>query len=154
MEDRSAHGPRATNANRGKNVTPTQRVWFATLAIVGFFVAFACRTEGGGTGFKTKAVASGDLDGMQLEAAGRVALESAADAMERKDLERLRMLSRWVRERAQVVLFKPDDLRALDLAIGCLDHSVQPAEAVASLKELKSGKLLIPASNMCSDLEK
>ncbi|HEX2874221.1 MAG TPA: hypothetical protein VHP33_23365 [Polyangiaceae bacterium] len=135
-------------------MTPTQRVWFATLALVGFFVAFACRSEGGGTGFKTKAVASGDLDGMQLEAAGRVALESAADAMERKDLERLRMLSRWVRERAQVVLFKPNDLKALDLAIGCLDHSVRPAEAVASLKELKSGKLLIPASSMCSELEK
>ena len=149
MENRSAHVP-----SRGNSVTPTQRAWVFTLSISGFLAAFACRGESGGTGFKTKAVASGDLDGMQLEAAGRVALESAADAMERKDLERLRMLSRWVRERAQVVLFKPNDLRALDLAIGCLDHSVQPAEAVASLKELKSGKLLISASNMCSELEK
>ena len=62
------------------------------------------------------------------------------------------MLSRWVRERAQVVLFKPNDLSALDLAIGCLDRSVPPQEAVASLKKLSSGKLLMPASTLCSEL--
>ena len=63
-------------------MTPTQRAWFATLSITGFLVAFACRSENGGTGCRTKAVASGALDGRQLDAAGRVALESAADAGE------------------------------------------------------------------------
>ena len=129
-----------------------QRVWIVTLALLGFVVAFACRSEGGSTGFRAKPVVSGELDAMQLEAAGRIALESAADAMERRDLERLRLLSRWVRERAQVVLFQPDDLSALDLAIGCLDHSVPPTQAVATLGKMTSGKLLTPARNMCSDL--
>ena len=129
-----------------------QRVWIVTLALVGFIVAFACRNEGGSTGFKAKPVVSGELDGMQLEAASRIALESAADAMERRDLHRLRLLSRWVRERAQVVLFQPNDLSALDLAIGCLDHSVPPSQAVARLQKLTSGKLLTPARNMCSEL--
>jgi len=133
-------------------VSPKQRVWFVTVGLVGFAVAFACRSESKSTGFRAKPVVSGELDGMQLEAAGRVALESAADAMERRDLERLRMLSRWVRERAQVVLFQPNDLSALDLAIGCLDHSVPPRQAVASLQKLTSGKLLTPARNMCSEL--
>ena len=129
-----------------------QRVWIVSLALLGFVVAFACRSKGGSTGFRAKPVVSGELDAMQLEAAGRVALESAADAMERRDLQRLRMLSRWVRERAQVVLFQPNDLSALDLAIGCLDHSVPPRQAVASIQKLTSGKLLTPARNLCSDL--
>jgi hypothetical protein len=133
-------------------VSAKQRVWIVTLALLGFVVAFACRSKGESTGFRAKPVVSGELDAMQLEAAGRIALESAADAMERRDLERLRMLSPWVRERAQVVLFQPNDLSALDLAIGCLDHSVQPSQAVADLRKLTSGKLLTPARNLCSDL--
>jgi hypothetical protein len=134
---------------QGNNVSATQRVWFAVLALLGFAVAFACRGES--KAYPSKPANSTDLDPMQLEAAGRVALESAADAMERHDLERLKMLSRWVRERAQIVLFKPNDLSALDLAIGCLDHSVRPAQAVATLEKLKSGKLLSPAKVLCSE---
>lgn len=88
---------------------------------------------------------------MQLEAAGRVALESAADAMERHDLQRLKMLSVWVRGRAQVVLFQPNDLSALDLAIGCLERSVSPTQAVESLKKMTSGKLLVRARVLCSE---
>jgi len=133
------------------HVSPVQRVWFVAVALLGFVVAFACRSESRATGFKNKPVASGELDAMQLEAAGRVALESAADAMERRDLERLRMLSHWVRERAQVVLFQPDDLSALDLAIGCLDHSVPVNQAAASLQQLSSGKLRLSARGVCSE---
>jgi hypothetical protein len=131
------------------NVNATQRVWFAVLALLGFAVAFACRSES--KPYRTKPASSTDLDPMQLEAAGRVALESAADAMERHDLERLKMLSHWVRARAQIVLFKPNDLSALDLAIGCLDHSVQPAQAVETLQKLQSGKLLVRAKVLCSE---
>jgi hypothetical protein len=120
-------------------------------ALLGFAVAFACRSEGNPTGFKGKPAASGELDSMQLEAAGRVALESAADAMERRDLERLRMLSRWVRFRAQKVLFAPDDLAALDLAIACLERKVAPAEALASLQKLKTAKLLLTTRSVCSE---
>lgn len=130
-------------------VSPTQRVWFAVLALAGFAVGFACRGES--KPYPSKPLASGELDGMQLEAAGRVALESAADAMVRHDLQRLKMLSVWVRGRAQVVLFQPNDLSALDLAIGCLERSVSPREAAASLEQLTSGKLLVPARVLCAE---
>jgi hypothetical protein len=132
------------------HVSPTQRVWFSALGLLGFAVAFACRSESKSFAPKPKSSA-GELDAMQLEAAGRVALESAADAMERHDLERLRMLSRWVRGRAQVVLFQPNDLSALDLAIGCLDRSVAPNEALAILTKLTSGKLIVRAKVLCSE---
>ena len=117
--------------------------------MVGFAVAFACRSES--KPYPAKPLASGELDAMQLEAAGRVALESAADAMVRHDLQRLKMLSVWVRGRAQVVLFQPNDLSALDLAIGCLDRSVSPSQAAASLQKLTSGKLLTPTRVLCSE---
>jgi len=131
-------------------VNATQRVWFTALALLGFAVAFACRSES--KSFVPKPASSaGELDAMQLEAAGRVALESAADAMERHDLERLKMLSRWVRGRAQVVLFKPNDLSALDLAIGCLDRSVAPSQAMTQLAKLSSGKLIVRAKVVCSE---
>lgn len=130
-------------------MSPTLRNWVSVLAFVGFVVAFACHGES--KPFPTKPLASGELDGMQLEAAGRVALESAADAMVRHDLQRLKMLSVWVRGRAQVVLFKPNDLSALDLAIGCLDKSVSPSEAAARLGKLTSGKLLVPAQVLCAE---
>jgi len=130
-------------------VSPTQRVWFSVLALVGFAVAFACRSES--KPYPAKPLASGELDGMQLEAAGRVALESATDAMVRHDLQRLKMLSVWVRGRAQVVLFQPNDLSALELAIACLERSVSPRQAAARLAELSSGKLLVPAGVLCAE---
>jgi len=130
-------------------VSPTQRVWFAALALGGFALGFAC--QGQSKPYPSKPLASGELDGMQLEAASRVALESAADAMVRHDLQRLKMLSVWVRGRAQVVLFQPNDLSALDLAIACLERSVSPSQAAASLEKLSSGKLLLPARVLCSE---
>lgn len=130
-------------------MSPTLRNWISVLAFVGFAVAFACRSES--KPYPAKPLASGELDGMQLEAAGRVALESAADAMVRHDLQRLKMLSVWVRGRAQVVLFKPNDLSALDLAIACLDRSVSPSDAAVSLEKLTSGKLRVPAQVLCAE---
>lgn len=130
-------------------MSPTQRVWFTVVALVGFAVAFACRNES--KPYPAKPLASGELDAMQLEAAGRVALESAADAMERHDLQRLKMLSVWVRGRAQVVLFQPHDLSALELAIACLERSVSPSQAQESLKKLSSSKLLVRTRVLCSE---
>ncbi len=130
------------------------RVWLGIAAVLGFVAAaFARHKPDKAYGFKATVASAGTLDAMQLEAAGRVALESAADAMERRDLERLKMLSTWVRRRAQVVLFGPSDLSALDLAIGCLDRSVSRSQALASLAKLSKGKLLIPAHTVCDEAQ-
>jgi hypothetical protein len=91
------------------------------------------------------------LDGMELTAARRVGLASAADAMQQRDLKRLKMLSTWVRHRAQVVLLDPDDLASLDLAITCLDDSLAKDEREAVLDRIKTGKLREPARAVCLD---
>lgn len=92
---------------------------------------------------------AGKLDGMQFSSARRVALESATAAMQRHDLERLKQLNVWVRNRAQVALFEPDDLKALELAIACLEHVPPPSDALAELGQLKSGSLRGAARSAC-----
>jgi hypothetical protein len=94
------------------------------------------------------ASAGEQLDGMQLSAARRVTMETARTALQHRDLPRLKQLSVWVRHRAQVVLFEPDDLAALDLAIQCLEQSAPPTEQLASLDRL-SGTLRGPARDVC-----
>lgn len=89
------------------------------------------------------------LDGMERSAARRVGLESAVDAMQRGDLNRLKMLSVWARTRAQVALFEADDLSSLDLAIECLDGGMTRADRLAALDKIKSGQLLNPARELC-----
>lgn len=80
------------------------------------------------------------LDGMEQTAARRVGLESATEAMQSRDLERLKMLSVWVRGRAKVVLFAADDLKSLDLAIACLDGSLAPGDRTPALDQVKSAR--------------
>jgi hypothetical protein len=89
------------------------------------------------------------LDGVQRTAARRVGLESAIDAMQRGDLNRLKMLGVWARTRTQVALFDADDLSSLDVAIACLDGSLMHANRQAALDKIQSGKLLKPASDLC-----
>jgi hypothetical protein len=89
------------------------------------------------------------LDGMQLSAARRVALESATAAMKRRDVERLKQLNVWVRHRATVPILEPDDLTSLDIAVGCLEHVAPPTEALAKLDALKSGRLRNEARSVC-----
>lgn len=89
------------------------------------------------------------LDGMQLASARRVALESTSAAMKRRDLQRLKQLSTWVRHRAQSSLFEPDDLAALDLAIECLEHGAAPTDQLARVEALKTGTLRTPAREVC-----
>jgi hypothetical protein len=89
------------------------------------------------------------LDGMERSAARRVGLESTIDAMQRGDLNRLKMLSVWARTRAQVALFEADDLSSLDLAIECLDGSMTHADRLTALAKIKSGQLLKPARDLC-----
>ena len=112
--------------------------------------ALACRHEPSPA---ARAHADGGLDGMELSAATRVGLESATDAMERRDLKRLKMLSVWVRGRAQVVLFTPDDLRSLDLAITCLEGGLSRSERTAAFDEIKTGQLSKAARSLCLDDE-
>jgi hypothetical protein len=111
----------------------------------------ACqRSETGTDGAEAAASASaGKLDKMQLSSARRVALESAATAMQRRDLERLKQLDLWVKNRAQVAIFEPDDLRSLELAISCLERASPPPEALGQLAQLESGSLRGPARAVC-----
>ncbi len=91
------------------------------------------------------------LDGVELSAARRVGLETAADAIRKGDLKKLKMLAVWVRKRAQVVLFESDDLQAMDIAITCLDGSLPQGERAAALDKIESGKLVKDARAVCLD---
>jgi hypothetical protein len=93
---------------------------------------------------------AGTLDAMQFSSARRVGLESATAAMQRRDLSRLKQLDVWVRSRAQAALFEPDDLRALELAIACLEQVSASSAALAQLDQLESGTLRVPARRVCS----
>lgn len=97
----------------------------------------------------TTAASGSKLDGMQLDSARRVALQSALDAMKRRDLPRLKQLSTWVRGRAQVVIFQPSELDALDLAIACLETGAPTSDAEARLKSMPPNKLRTSASEIC-----
>lgn len=99
--------------------------------------------------FPPTAASGEELDGMQLAAGRRVALESAVAAMQRRDLHRLKQLSVWVRHRATVPLFEPADLEALDIAIECLEHGATPSQQLARLERLETGKLVEPARAVC-----
>ena len=111
------------------------RVWSLGLLCVASSVA-ACHHDA------DKKRDPGALDGVQRTAARRVGLESAIDAMQRRDLNRLKMLSVWARTRTEVALFEADDLSSLDAAIGCLDGSLARADRQAALDKIQSGTLL------------
>lgn len=91
------------------------------------------------------------LDGMQLDSARRVAIESAKDSMVRHDLERLKQLAKWVRGRAQVVILEPADLEALDLAIVCLGQPGPSPEIRAQVQRIAGGKLKEHTLRVCED---
>jgi hypothetical protein len=107
----------------------------------------ACRSE------PTKKRDPSVLDGVELSAARRVGLETASEAIQKGDVKKLKMLAVWVRKRAQVVLFEPDDLAALDIAITCLDGSLPEGERAAALAKISSGKLVQDARDVCLDQE-
>jgi len=123
----------------------------AALALLGALVSVsACKRDSASkTDHGFPAPSASGLDGMQFSSARRVALESAKAAMQRRDLERLKQLNVWVRNRAQVALFEPDDLSALELAIQCLEQVTPASTAVASLDDLRSGSLRQPARVVC-----
>jgi hypothetical protein len=119
----------------------------ALLALAG---GAACQRSEAGKAGAAASASAGRLDAMQFSSARRVALESATAAMQRHDLQRLKQLDSWVRNRAQVAIFEPDDLRSLELAITCLEHVPPSPEALGQLDRLKSGSLRAPARAVCS----
>ena len=135
-----------TTSNSAGTTSSSSFRWLGgVLILLALAAASACRRDTPPERKRDPAV----LDGMELNAARRVGLESAADAMRRGDLDRLEMLSVWVRKRAQVVLFEPADVESLDRAISCLkDGSTRSAE-LSALARLKSGTLLQPARDAC-----
>lgn len=129
----------------------TKRALCAGLWLLVFGSSFACKRESPKPrpAYVASAAVSGEqLDGMQLWAARRVTMETARTAMQHRDLPRLKQLAVWVRHRAHVSLFEPDDVAALDIAIQCLERPAEPTEQLASLERL-SGALRGPAHDVC-----
>jgi hypothetical protein len=120
------------------------------VALSALVLGVACRHDGrpkddGGS----PSPSASALDRTQLAAARRIALESALAAMASRDLQRLKMLKIWVRDRAQVALFDGDDMTSLELAIACLERSSPPEQALARLEGLKTGELRKSARGVC-----
>jgi superfamily II DNA or RNA helicase len=86
---------------------------------------------------------------MERFAARSVSIETAIDAMQQRDLKKLKMLSVWVQKRDKTVLLTPDDLSSLELAIECLEQKLSQDERSAALDEIKSGKLKAAAREVC-----
>jgi hypothetical protein len=129
------------------------RSWVRAALPTALCLICACENKTGYESDKrssSPAAAASELDGMQLSSARRVALESAISAMQRRDLTRLKQLGVWVRGRAQVVILEPDDLKALDLAIECLEQVAPPSDAIARVDALGSAKLQKAAREVCA----
>ncbi len=90
------------------------------------------------------------LDGMQLDSARRVALETAKEAIAAGDPQRLRQLRKWVEGRASVPIFASEDLAALDLAIDCLERTPQAEAAVPEQSGSPKSKLSDAAQKACA----
>ncbi len=89
------------------------------------------------------------MDGLERYTANKVSLETAVDAIEQRDVKKLKMLGVYVRKRDQTALFSEDDLSSLDLAIACLEGAKSQDERAAALAEIKSGTLKAAARDAC-----
>lgn len=89
------------------------------------------------------------LDNMERAAARNVSIETAIDAIEQRDVKRLKMLDVYVRNRSETALISPDELSSLGLAIDCLENKLSREERSAVLDKIKSGKLKAPATEVC-----
>lgn len=89
------------------------------------------------------------LDGMERFAARSVSIETAIEAMQERDVKKLKMLSVWVKNRDKTVLLSPDDVTSLDLAIECLEDKLTQEERSDALDQIKSGRLKAAAREAC-----
>jgi hypothetical protein len=137
------------------------RRWFqrATLAawavqVVGLGAPFGLMVTGTGCQTERSSRADGTagarpMDGLERYTRRTVSLETAVDAIEQRDVKKLKMLSVYVRNRDKTALFSEDDLSSLDLAIECLEGAKSQEERTAALDEIKSGKLKKSAREAC-----
>ena len=89
------------------------------------------------------------MDGLERYTRRTVSLETAIDAIQQRDVKKLKMLAVYVRNRDKTALFSEDDLSSLDLAIACLEGSKSQEERSAALDEIQSGKLKQSARQAC-----
>lgn len=89
------------------------------------------------------------MDGLERYTARTVSIETALEAMQQRDLKKLKMLGVWVRNRDKTVLLTADDLSSLDLAIDCIEGTHSKEERSAALEQIKSGKLKAGAREVC-----
>jgi hypothetical protein len=89
------------------------------------------------------------MDGLERYTRRTVSLETAIDAIEQRDVKKLKMLAVYVRNRDKTALFSVDDLSSLDLAIECLEGSKSEEERSAALAEIKTGSLKKAARQAC-----
>ena len=89
------------------------------------------------------------MDGLERYTARTVSIETAIEAMQERDVKKLRMLGVWVRKRDKTVLLTEDDLSSLDLAIDCIEGNRSQEERLSALDEIKSGRLKAPARELC-----
>jgi hypothetical protein len=93
------------------------------------------------------------MDGLERFTARNVSIETAIDAMQQRDLKKLKMLSVWVRQRDKTVLLDEDDLSSLDLAVDCIEGNRSKEERSAALDQIKLSKLKAPAREVCLEDE-
>ena len=89
------------------------------------------------------------LDGLERYTRRTVSIETAIDAIEQRDVKKLKMLEVYVRNRDKTALLTEDDLNLLDLAIECLEGSKSQQERSDALAEIKSGKLKAATREAC-----
>ncbi|MET0792701.1 MAG: hypothetical protein ABW061_14365 [Polyangiaceae bacterium] len=122
--------------------------WFRRAVLLGAAIGLvACQKDrlsrNDGTG------GARPMDGLERYTRRTVSLETAIDAIEQRDLKKLKMLSVYVRNRDKTALFSEDDLSSLDLAIECLGGGKSQDERRAALDEIHSGKLKNSAREAC-----
>ena len=93
------------------------------------------------------------MDGLERYTRRTVSLETAIDAIEQRDVKKLKMLAVYVRNRDKTALFSEDDLRALDLSIECLEGAKSKEERSDALNEIKTGTLKKAAREACLEEE-
>jgi hypothetical protein len=88
---------------------------WATLAALG-----ACGTNEESIG--RDADAGRHLDGMEVQATSRSAVQSAREALQKRDLRQLKMVQYYVLHRAHEPLLDPAELDLIDLGIWCMEN--------------------------------
>ncbi len=89
------------------------------------------------------------MDGLERYTRAPCPLETAIDAIEQRDVKKLKMLSVYVRNRDKTALFSEDDLSSLDLPSNALEGGKSPEERRDALDEIQSGKLKKAAREAC-----